>query len=237
MSVNKLFSSIVLSLALGLVVNSYASSAGDIISILEKTYGIDVDIKDIESTTQGIQDQIKTLSNDQLDAIIGSYGYGDLLNGAGDLEKREWSADTWDDALKGLSGGNSDRYQELLNSYQENHPSLSQEEVSKGSSEVYATDYQQMVETNQAANVQASYAFEEVNEHLETINELSQKIEEAQNSKAIADLTARINTEIAYLQVEQIKAISVLNEQMAQGQATAIVNRSEASKFNQIPEE
>lgn len=227
---NKLFSSILLSLSLGLAVNSYASSAGDIISILEKTYGIDVDIKDIEGTIQG-------LSEEQLNAIIGNYGYGDLLNGADDLEKREWSADTWDDALKGLSGGNSDRYQELLNSYQENHPSLSQEEVSKGSSEVYATDYQQMVETNQAANVQASYAFEEVNEHLETINELSKKIEEAQNSKAIADLTARINTEIAYLQVEQIKAISVLNEQMAQGQASTIVNRSEASKFNQIPEE
>ena len=230
MSVNKLFSSIVLSLALGLVVNSYASSAGDIISILEKTYGIDVDIKDIEGTIQG-------LSEEQLSAIIGNYGYGDLLNGAGDLEKREWSADTWDDALKGLSGGNSDRYQELLNDYQQNHPSLTQEEVSKGSSEVYAADYQQMVETNQAANVQASYAFEEVNEHLETINELSKKIEEAENSKSIADLTARINAEIAYLQVEQIKAISVLNEQMAQGQASSIVNRSEASKFNQIPEE
>jgi type IV secretion system protein VirB5 len=228
--VNKLFSSVLLSLSLGLAVNSYASSAGDIISILEKTYGIDVDIKDIEGTIQG-------LSEEQLNAIIGNYGYGDLLNGTDDLEKREWSADTWDDALQGLSGGNSDRYQELLNDYQQNHPSLSQEEVSKGSSEVYATDYQQMVQTNQAANVQASYAFEEVNEHLETINELSQKIEEAENSKAIADLTARINTEIAYLQVEQIKAISVLNEQMAQGQASSIVNRSEASKFNQIPEE
>ena len=230
MKVIKLISPLLLSLALSTAVNSYASSAGDIISILEKTYGVDVDIKDIEGTVQG-------LSENQLNAIIGNYGYGDILNSAQDLDKREWSADTWDDALQGLSGGNDQRYQELVSAYKDQHPSLSQEEVSKGSSEVYAADYQQMVATNQAANVQASYAFEEVNEHLETINELSQKIEEAENSKAIADLTARINTEIAYLQVEQIKAISILNEQMAQGHATSIVNRSEASKFNQIPEE
>lgn len=230
MKIKKILLPALLSVGIGLSVNSYASSAGDIISILEKTYGVDVDIKDIEGTVEG-------LSEDQLNAIIGNYGYGDLLNSNEDLQKREWSADTWDDALQGLSGGNSDRYQELVSAYKEDHPSLSPEEVSQGSSDVYATDYQQIVDTNQAANVHASYAFEEVNKHLETINELSQKIEETENTKAIADLTARINAEIAYLQVEQIKAISVMNEQLAQGQASEIVNRSEASKFNQIPEE
>lgn len=230
MRVIKLISPLVLSIALSTAVNSYASSAGDVINILEKTYGVDLDIQDIEGSIEG-------LSEDQLNAIIGSYGYGDLLNGSQDLEKRKWSADTWDDALQGLSGGNDQRYQELVSAYKDQHPSLSKDEVSKGSSDVYAADYQQMVETNQAANVQASYAFEEVNEHLDNINELSKKIEEAENSKAIADLNARINAEIAYLQVEQIKAISILNEQMAQGHSTSIVNRSEASKFNQIPEE
>lgn len=230
MRFKKILFPFLLCLSLGLSSHTYANEFSQIMSILSKTYGVDVDMEDIQGAMQG-------LSEDQLDAIIGHYDYGSLLNSDDDLEKREWSADTWDDALQGLSGGNSDRYQELLSSYQQDHPSLEHDEVVKGSSEVYATDYQQMVDTNQAANVHASYAFEEVNKHLEIINELSQKIEEAENTKAIADLTARINAEIAYLQVEQIKAISVMNEQLAQGQASEIVNRSQASKFNQVPEE
>jgi type IV secretion system protein VirB5 len=230
MRFKKIIFPFLLCLGLGLSSQTYASEFTEIMNILGKTYGVDVNLEDIQGAMQG-------LSEDQLDAITRNYGYGDILNSDDDLEKREWSADTWDDALQGLSGGNSDRYQELLNSYQQDHPSLEHDEVAKGSTEVYATDYQQMVNTNQAANVHASYAFEEVNKHLETINELSKKIEEAENTKAIADLTARINAEIAYLQVEQIKAISVMNEQLAQGQASEIVNRSEASKFNQVPEE
>lgn len=230
MNLKRVILSIILSLILSVPVNSSASQFSAIMGILAKTYGVDIDLKDIQGTMQG-------LSEDQLDAIIGNYGYGDILNSDKDLEDREWSPESWDDALQGLSGGNDQRYQELVNAYQKDHPLLSQEDFKKGSSDVFATDYQQMVATNQAANVHASYAFEETNEHLETIKKLSEEIEHTDNQKAISDLNARINTEVAYLQVEQIKAISVMNEQMAQSQASEIIGRSEASKFNQIPEE
>jgi type IV secretion system protein VirB5 len=230
MNLKKIVLPLLLCTGLTVSVNSYASEFSAIMGILAKTYGVDIDMQDIQGVMQG-------LSEDQLDAIIGNYGYGTINNSNKDLKDREWSPESWDDALKGLSGGNDQRYQELLSAYQEDHPSLSQDDFSKGSSDVYATDYQQMVATNQAANVHASYAFEEVNEHLETIKKLSDEIEHTDNQKAISDLNARINTEEAYLQVEQIKAISVMNEQLAQGQASEIVSRSEASKFNQIPEE
>ena len=82
----------------------------------------------------------------------------------------------------------------------------------------------------------ASYSFEEVNKHLDTINELSKKINEDSNPKAVAEINARINAEVAYLQVEQIKSLAVLNEQIAQDQASSLVNDKAASEFNQIPD-
>lgn len=209
--------------------SAIASDASDIINILEETYGVDVNMQTIQTELQG-------LSEKQLDAIIGTNNYGSLGNSNQDLTEREWSPESWDDALKGLSGGNEERYQELVKSYQEAHPSLSSEEASQGLSAPYATDYQQRVKTNQAANVQASYAFDDTNEHLKNIKEISDEIDKTDNTKKIQDLNARLNTEIAYLQVEVIKGIAVMNQQMAQQQASQIVDQTAASKFNTIPE-
>ncbi len=99
-----------------------------------------------------------------------------------------------------------------------------------------ATDYQQQVDTNQAASTHATYAFNETNKHLENIDALSKQINETSDTKHIQDLNARMNAEIAYLQVEIIKGIAVMNQQMAQQQATEIHERTEAAKFNQIPD-
>lgn len=83
----------------------------------------------------------------------------------------------------------------------------------------------------------ASYSYEEVNKHLDNIKELSSKINTAENDKAIAEINARINAEVAYLQVEQIKSVAILNEQIAQEQASGLVHEKAASEFNQIPEQ
>lgn len=227
---------ILLILGLGFPLVSQAGGAGDIISILEKTYGIDEDMLDSDNIMAGLQGDLKELSDSQLDAIIGNYGYGNLLNSSEDLAKRQWSPNTWSDALNG-TGSNSDNYQALVNDYQEEHPSLSREEVSEGASDAYAQDYQQMVENNQAANVQATYTFNELNEHLDNIKEISEELEKTDGTKATADLNVRMNTEIAYLMVEQIKATTVLNEQVAQMQSSRIVDRTGAAQVNQIPDE
>ncbi len=209
--------------------SAYASDASDIITILEETEGVDFDMKSIQTALQG-------LSEKQLDAIIGMNNYGVLHNSNQDLTEREWSPDSWQDALQGLSGGNEDRYKQLVETYQKDHPSLSTEEASQGLSAPYATDYQQRVETNQAANVQASYAFNDTNEHLKNIKEISDEIDKTDNTKKIQDLNARLNTEIAYLQVEVIKGVAVMNQQLAQQQASQIVDQTAASKFNTIPD-
>lgn len=197
-------------------------------------------IKDYNFIMEGYQLTMKELQTamqgdiaSQLTAMTGITDLGSLLNGEEEQDARKWSPSEW---AQVVSGGNGARYQELLEQYQKMHPTLSTSEASEGMSSANATDYQQQVETNQAASSQATYAFNNSNAHLETINNLAEKINEESDTKRIQDLNARMNAEIAYLQVEVIKGIAVMNQQMAQQQATDIHDRTEAAKFNQIPE-
>jgi type IV secretion system protein VirB5 len=207
----------------------YADDVSDIEHILES-------IAEYTSGTEEYTQLMKQLDQDQMDMLIQQFGYGGLLNDDAAMKERKWSPDTWDDALQGLSGGNSDRYDELVDEYKTAHPYLSQEDMSKGASTAYTEDYQQQVDTNRAAMSHASYSFEDVNKHLDNIKELTGKIDAQTNPRSLQEIDARINAEVAYLQVEQIKSMSILNEQIAQQQASELVHEKEASQFNQIPD-
>jgi len=215
------------------------SSVTDVIYADEFDQILEALIK-IEGYTSGTQEAtqaIDALNDNEFKALAAHFGYGDLLNSDEDQSARKWSPDTWDSALQGLSGGNNDRYKQLVDEYQKNHPTLSSDDMKKGASDAYAANYEQQVETNRAAMAHASYSFEEVNKHLDNIKELSSQINKAENPKAIEEINARINAEVAYLQVEQIKSMAIMNEQLAQTQASELVHEKAASEFNQIPEQ
>jgi len=213
-----------------LLTPAYADeSSAAVIALLEE-------ISASNTLIEGYDLLIKNMTDEQFKILAEHFGYGDLLNTDEDVNARKWSPDTWESALQGLSGGNDDRYQELVDEYQKNHPYLSSDEMRKGASDAYTTNYEQQVETNRAAMAHASYSFENVNKHLDQIKELSSKINQAENQKAIEEINARINTEVAYLQVEQIKSLAIMNEQLAQSQASVLVHEKAASEFNQIPE-
>lgn len=193
-------------------------------------------IEGYTSGTQTATEAIDALNANEFAELAKHFGYGDLLNSDEDLSARKWSPETWDNALQGLSGGNDARYKELVDEYQQNHPYLSNDDMQKGASSAYTKNYEQQVETNRAAMAHASYSFEAVNEHLDNIKELSSQINKAENPKAIEEINARINAEVAYLQVEQIKSMAIMNEQLAQSQASSLVHEKAASEFNQIPD-
>ncbi len=165
----------------------------------------------------------------------GHYGYGNLLNTVEDLAQREWSPPTWQDALQGLSGGNPARYQQLLQSYTAAHPTLSQTAYVNGASPQKAEEYAEEIQTNDAASVNASFAFNDVQQQLNHIYALSSNIEKTNDTKAATDLNGRLLTEIAYVQVQQLKMQTVLNEQLAQQGARQIEASTEAAEFNTIP--
>lgn|SRR3989338_5693902 len=165
----------------------------------------------------------------------GHSGYGDILNSEQALQNRAWSPDDWDSALKGLAGGNAERYHDLVKEYEDNHPSLTQDQYEKGTNAADAAIYENQIQNNKAATVTATYAFNDIKTQLNNIHELSQNIEKAGNEKAAIDLNTRMQTEIAYTQVQILKQMALMNEQMASTRAHRIQYESEEAKFNQLP--
>ena len=166
----------------------------------------------------------------------GNYGFGNLLDGQEYKAKREWSPDNWQDALKGLSGGNPERYRQLVAQYKTDNPTLSKSDFDKGESAENGEIYQAQIQSNQAANVTATYAFNNIKNHIEHIESISQKIESAPNQKAATDLNTRMNAEIAYTQVEVLKQLALMNEQTAERNSERIKYETANSKFNQLPD-
>ena len=167
----------------------------------------------------------------------GHYGFGDLTNSLADLKDRQWSAHTWDEALQNIAGGNQSRYQELVKAYQKNHITLDDNAYSKGASAEKLAQYQQSKAVNQAASVQATYAFNEINTHLKAIHALSVNIEKTPNTKSAIDLNSRLIAELAYIQTEQLKLQTLLSQQAALEGANDIGMDSETAKFNTLPDE
>lgn len=176
--------------------------------------------------------QAKQLTSDS----EGHYGFGQMLNSDQDLQSREWSPDDWHSAISGLSGGNSDRYKQLQQQYQDDHPNnLSQDQFANGSSKEQAQTYNQAVQTNQAATVNSSYAFNDIKTHLDNIHQLSKQIDNAQNTKAAVDLDTRMQAEMAYVNVQELKQMAIMNEQLANRQSGDISEESQNAKFNTLP--
>lgn len=167
----------------------------------------------------------------------GHYGYGNLYNDQQYTVKREWSPDNWQDVLKGLSGGNPARYQQLISQYQSDNPTMSQSDYAKGGSADNAQIYQAQIQNNQAASVTSTYAFNNIKDHIEHIQSLSQQIESATNEKSAIDLNTRMAAQIAYVQVEILKQNALMNEQAAHKNEDQIRYETASAKFNRLPDE
>ncbi len=200
------------------------------LSQLEKEYQV---LKDAYKNAQDQLEQQKNLvTNSQ-----GHYGFGSLQDGQGDLNNREWSPNSWDAALKGLSGGNAERYNQLLTEYRKNHQTLMPQDYKKGASEASSELYEQQIKTNQAASVNATYAFNDIEQSLKNVHELARQIESSPNTKASMDLNARLMAEVAYIQIQELKMQALLNEQMAQRNSDQISAETQSAKFNRLPDE
>ncbi|VEG91198.1 type IV secretion system protein [Legionella spiritensis] len=188
--------------------------------------------------------QTYTNAKSQLDGIehlthfnSGHYGFGGLSNSASDLKNRQWSPNTWDDALRNIAGGNPTRYQELVNAYQKSHPAVNETAYLKGASPSRLKQYQSNQAVNQAIGVQATYAFNEVNQHLQAIHDLSARIDQADNTKAAVDLNSRLLAELAYIQMENLRLQTLISQQTAATGAGELTVDGESALFNTLPDE
>ena len=199
---------------------------------------------------QEMQKQYKLMNNTynnakgQLDAAkvlnqfnSGHYKFGNLKNSAADLKEFQWSANHWDDALKNIAGGNKTRYDQLVKAYEKNHRTLPDSKLSRGLSQERFGQYKQSRSVNEAVSVQSTYAFDDINTHLTRIHELSQKIEETENTKSALDLNSRLIAEMAYIQVQTLKLQTLLSQQTAQFGANELDETVDSASFNRLPDE
>lgn len=197
--------------------------------------------ENIKEVTQ-LKHQYDTMQNQysqmkqQYSSITGNYGWGNWQNGSSDLSQREWAPGDWHSALQGMSGGNPGRYQELLSQYKQSHQTMSKDQFAKGSDQNLATSYKNQVQTNQASSVSATYEFNDINKHLQNLQQLGKQIETAKNLKSAMDLNSRVQLEVAYISIEELRMQTVLNQQMAQSEASKITQENEAAQFNQAGE-
>ena len=231
-----LISSIAISLVLmGVNESSFAMMPVIDVGVIAKTSAM---IKQLSDQYETMKQQYTTMQN-QYSAVTGNYGFGNWHNAANDLQGREFNAPSWQAALKGEAGGNPARYQQLLAQYKKNHATMNQSDYAKGASKTAATNYSNQVKTNQVSATTATYEFNDLNKHLKSLQELGKQIENAatnKDTKSAIDLNSRIVLEVGYIQVEEVRMATILNQQMAQASATQISQENAASQFNQAGE-
>ena len=193
-----------------------AVGAGDIAIIAKLTAQIQQLQKQyrlLNRTYDNAESQLKSVNN-LTRMNSGHSGFGRMHNSLADLQKRQ-SANSWRETLKGVSGGNPERYKELVTAYEHQHATLNKAQFSKGASPARVTRFEDEREVTQAASVESEAAFNDINESLKRVHELSDQIEKAENTKAAIDLNSRLVAEVAYLQAQNLKAQAILNQQWA----------------------
>lgn len=197
----------------------------------------------LQQTFDNAKQQLNT-ANSQLDSInqlknfnSGHYQFGDLHNSLSDLKDRQWSPNTWDEALHNVAGGNPDRYKELVKAYEQKHKTLDDASFEKGASKEKLALYKEAIEVNKAASVEGTYSYNEINKHLKMVHDLSAQIEKAPNTKSAVDLNSRLLAEIAYIQTQNLKMQTLISQQIAQGGVNDIASDSQIARFNRLPDE
>lgn len=162
----------------------------------------------------------------------GSYGFGAFENGLDALKSWQNPTDNWKEALEHISGGNKERYAELVRSYEASHPMLSDTDFSKGATPNRAAQYQYSKKVNKTISVETTKIFNEINMRLKNINKLSLKIDETQNTKSAVDLNSRLTAELSYISVMNLKLQTLMSQQLAQNTANELAEEGEMVRFN-----
>lgn len=227
----------ILILLLSLPITSYASlpviDLATVARLIKQASQLRKQYRLLQRSYEASKSQL-ALAKRLIKAGEGHYGFGHLYNGEKDSIARKWSPKTWQDALQDVSGGNPARYQQLVKTYKNNHPTLSEKDYKKGATDEQARNYQQQVDTTRVAAVNANYVFNSINEHLERVENLSNKIESANNTKSAMDLNSRLLAEVAFIQIQDLKMQSLINKQLAQQSYDNIAAEAQSARFNTI---
>ena len=214
------------------------SPSADTLSMIHIGYMVQ-EIASLKQQYDQLVDQVKTaksqLSNgkEQLKNITGNYGMGSLQNSTQDLENRKWTASSWQDTLKGIAGGNADRYNKLLEEYKKNHVVVNDDQFRQFRSEDSTKSYQESVQTNEAVATIARDQFSKVDDYMTKLHELGAEVEKTKNknTKSAIDLNTRVTQELGYIMIEVVRMQTALANLQAANQSKIIQTQSSSAKF------
>ncbi|HYF98321.1 MAG TPA: type IV secretion system protein [Coxiellaceae bacterium] len=212
--------------------NSYSMNIGGIVNWLQKTYGINVDIKKLDEEIQRTQQgTLLELQND----LRGNFGYGNLFNSSHDLITRQWSGDSWLDALNQVSNSKTSAFVQAQQVYAKLYPLVNAAEIGTslkdGSSK--RNYYQQSTQINRTALAASSYSFNQTSQHVQRIHDILAQLEKQPSEKAAIDLTARLMGEVGFLQVEALKQQNIQNQITATESQNNVNGMSDQARFMQ----
>jgi type IV secretion system protein VirB5 len=179
---------------------------------------------ELQSQTNSLKD-IKNMNS-------GHYGFGNLSNGLDRLQSWQSPTSTWDDALHNLSGGNQSRYQSLVSAYEKNHPALSESSYARYTTPERATRFKEDKAVNRAVITQTTDAYNQINEHMKALHELSKQIEATPNTKGAIDLNSRLISEIGFIQLMSLRLQALMSQQIAQESLSGLEDRADIVRFN-----
>ena len=209
-----------------------------------------IDPTEIAKTMELIQEaenqlsQLKDLSkinSKQYDYLVnnlsGNFGYGNLLNGTSDLNKRQWSNDNWVDVLNEASGGNASAFAAAQKKYDQLYPVKAANEIvsTRGKDNLARTHYQQSSQISRAALAASSYSYDQLNEHIKNLHDMLAKLDSQPSEKAALDINARLVAELGFIQLELLRQQTFQNQLSAtqtQGEVNGMSDQSQFMKWN-----
>lgn len=186
-------------------ISSLAFEIADILNIVGKIYGVNLDIKDFN-------EKIKNFNNDLVRGLTGRHDYGNNYYNPNLLS---WGSqiNNWRDVINMANNqGGSGELGNVLSELVKQFP-ISKEKMSDNDLE--NKYYLLQAETNLAARASSQVAFQQLKREEETIKQLHRLIDQTKDAKSSIDLSNRLASEQNRISIQEAKLLAVLVEQAA----------------------
>ena len=204
----------------------------DIASIQKEAQEISL----LEQELGSLKDQL-SVERSALADLQGETNFGQWKNTASDLDHSQWNPSEWVSTVENDADNYSSHYQTLLSQYETLHPPLTPENMehySQGAGTALTQMFQEQLHHNSASQALASGAYEEVKQDFQNLHDLGTQIGDSSidpDLKHAVDLNSRVELEVGNISVQELRMLSLLNQQQVQNQATSLEEEQDASAY------
>lgn len=188
-------------------VSSFADpfDAAVIVEVLNEIFSVNKEISNYS-------EQIKNFNADIVSGLTGLHNYGANYY---DPNLFLWGnkLTNWQDVIDAAKNGHADG--EMGNAIRDLAKQFPVAKDNLGDNDLQNNYYLLQAQTNLAARASSQVTFEKLNKEAETLKQLHQLIDQAQDNKSAVDLSNRLATEQSNISIQQAKLLAVLVEQAA----------------------